>query len=276
MDTKEWIALVSLLEDDDEEVQSEIEKSIMQIGEPIIPYLERFWEQNGFNPTLQSKIENLIHDLQYSTFKNGILNWKNNGAQDLLEGIWWVAKYQFPELEKQHLENQLNQIYFDCWLQMRDEMHPYDIIKVINYILFDKYGFSGNTKNFHSPFNSMINHVLEVKKGNPISLCIIYLLVAQKLKIPIFGVNLPSLFVVQYQSPQISFYINVFNKGIVFGKEDIDTYLKQMNLEKREDFYIPCSNVAIIKRVLLNLMVSYKKNSDMEKMNEINMVYEKL
>ncbi len=64
----------------------------------------------------------------------------------------------------------------------------------------------------------MINQVLESKKGNPISLAAVYMLIAQKLKLPIFGVNLPNLFVLIYKSEELNFYINVFNRGVIFSK----------------------------------------------------------
>ncbi|SOE23939.1 Transglutaminase-like superfamily protein [Spirosomataceae bacterium TFI 002] len=269
-------ALVSLLDDSDEEVYAHVEERIKGLGDSIIPVLESHWEENSLNVTLQRKIELLIHEMQYGQFTNGLIKWKENGAQDILEGMWLVAKYQYPDLEFEKVKAEINQIYFDAWLLLRDEVHPHDAIKILNHIFFEKYGFTGNTKNFHSPANSMINQVVDVKKGNPISLCVIYMIVAQRLNLPVFGVNLPSLFILTYESPTVQFYINVFNKGLIFSKNDIDTYLKQMKVEPRKEFYKPCTNLEIIKRVLLNLIVSFKKNSDIEKVKEINFIFDKM
>jgi regulator of sirC expression with transglutaminase-like and TPR domain len=276
MEASEMKALVSLLDDTDQEVTSHVEQKIRGLGDLIIPVLESQWEENSLNPSLQRRIENLIHDMQYQSFAEGLFKWKEDGAQDLLEGMWLVAKYQYPDLEFEKIKKEINQIYFDAWLLMREEVHPHDAIKSLNHVVFEKYGFTGNTKNFHSPANSMINQVLEVKRGNPISLCVIYMIVAQRLNLPVFGVNLPSLFIVTYQSSLGQFYVNIFNKGLIFSKKDIDTYLKQMKIDPRDEFYQPCGNLEIIKRVLLNLIVSFKKNSDKEKVNEINYVFEKL
>ncbi|HXA01221.1 MAG TPA: transglutaminase-like domain-containing protein, partial [Cytophagaceae bacterium] len=129
--------------------------------------------------------------------------------------------------------------------------------------------FSANTKNFHSPANSMINVVLETKKGNPISLCVIYMLVAQKLKMPVYGVNLPNLFILTYKDKDSQFYINAFNKGLIFSKADIDNYISHLNLSQMEIFYEPCSNLEIIKRVLRNLVVSFEKIGDSQKVEEV-------
>jgi regulator of sirC expression with transglutaminase-like and TPR domain len=276
MKDNEIKALVSLLDDSDKEVAAIVEDKIRNLGDEVIPFLETHWEENSLNDSLQKRIEDLIHDLQYGNFATGLLDWKENRQHDLLEGMWLVSRYQYPDLEFQKIKNEINQIYFDTWLELRDDLHPFDIVKNINHIFFDKYKFTGNTKNYHSPSNSLISQVIESKRGNPISLCVIYLLIAQRLGQPIYGVNLPSLFVLTYKTPQIQFYINVFNRGIVFEKKDIDTFLKQLNLEPTDMFYEPCSNLEIIRRTLLNLTVSFKKNSEPEKVEEIKYIYEKL
>lgn len=276
METKEIKALVSLLDDDDYEVSTHVENTIKSLGYFAIPYLEQHWEEQSFNPVLQKKIEDLIHELQYSDFLKRLIDWKMSESQDLLEGLWIIASYQYPDLQIEKLRQEINLIYFDIWLQLKDELHPSDTVKILNSVFFDKYGFSANTKNFHSPSNSMINQVIESKKGNPISLCSVYLILAHKLNIPIFGVNLPSLFILTYKSESVQFYINVFNRGLVFTKTDIDTYLKQMNIEPQDTFYEPCSNFDIIYRTLLNLSFSFKKNADTEKSTEINQVLDLL
>jgi regulator of sirC expression with transglutaminase-like and TPR domain len=126
-------------------------------------------------------------------------------------------------------------------------------------VLFDQLKFGPNSKNFHAVNNSFINQVLSTKKGNPISLCIIYLWIAQKMGMPIYGVNLPNLFVLTYQQKGVQFYINVFNKGLIFSKTDIDNYIAQLNLTSNEMYYSPCTNIEIIRRVLRNLVMAYEK-----------------
>ena len=143
-------------------------------------------------------------------------------------------------------------------------------------ILFNKKKFRANTKNFHSPANSMINAVLESKKGNPITLCTIYLLIAQKLDIPIYGVNLPNLFILTFKNEATHFYINAFNKGLIFSKDDIDHYLEHLNIPPQDLFYEPCSHEDIIHRCLRNLVVSFEKLGDYHKSDEIKIILKKL
>jgi regulator of sirC expression with transglutaminase-like and TPR domain len=136
-------------------------------------------------------------------------------------------------------------------------------------VIFSKLKFSANTKNFHAPGNSMINVALESRKGNPITLCVIYLLVAQKLKMPVYGVNLPNLFILTYKSNDLQFYINAFNRGLIFSKTDIDNYISHLHINPMDIFYQPCSNLDIVKRALRNLIISFEKIGDHQKVEEV-------
>jgi regulator of sirC expression with transglutaminase-like and TPR domain len=132
--------------------------------------------------------------------------------------------------------------------------------------------------NHLDPQNSYLSQVLETKKGNQPSLAIIYSIIAQKLDIPVYGVNLPQHFILAYldESQQsefeggILFYINAFNKGFIFGRRDVDMFLKQLSLKFDKQFYEPCSNNEIIKRVIRNLISAYENLGSTEKVNEMN------
>jgi regulator of sirC expression with transglutaminase-like and TPR domain len=269
MKQSEIKALISLLDDEDYEVLNHVETKIRSMGDTVIPYLEDRWEESSLSPLMQKKLEDLIHDLQYNAFFDRLLNWRKNGSEDLLEGMWAIATYQYPELSIEKLRQDVEQIYYEVWLEIRDGMHPMDQIKTLNSVIFGKLKFGANTKHFHSASNSMLNIVIELKKGNPISLCVIYLLVAQKLNLPIWGVNLPNLFILTYKSGNMQFYINVFNRGLVFSRVDIDNYIAQYNFPQNEIFYQPCNNLDIIRRVLRNLTLAFEKVGDDDKVKEI-------
>jgi regulator of sirC expression with transglutaminase-like and TPR domain len=268
MDDNKIKALISLLDDEDVEIVAQVEKEIMSLGEIIIPYLETEWEHN-FNPLVQKRIEELIHTLHFDLLRSRLAKWKEDGGLDLLEGMWLIATFQYPDLTFAKIKADIEQIYYETWLELKNDQLPFDQVKTLNNVLFSNLKFSANTKNFHSPANSMINIVLETKKGNPISLCVIYMLVAQKLKMPVYGVNLPNLFILTYKDKDSQFYINAFNKGLIFSKADIDNYISHLNLSRMDIFYQPCSNLDIIKRVLRNLVVSFEKVGDSQKVEEV-------
>ncbi len=269
MNETEIKALVSLLDDDDSEVATLIEQEIKQRGDKIIPFLETEWEQSGLAPTVQKKIEDIIRSIQFERLSDRLLNWYHGGALDFLEGLWILNTFLYPDLEYAKLKEEIEQLYYEAWLEFRPDMHPVDQIKMLNHVFFNKLQFAPNTKSFHSANNSMLSVVLDGRKGNPISLCCIYMLIAQRLGMPLYGVNLPNLFVLTYKKDNVQFYINVFNKGLVFMKADIDHYIAQLKLKPVDTFFEPCTNLDIIKRVLRNLGVAFQKVGELEKLNEI-------
>ena len=268
MEDKEIKALISLLDDSDRQVADHVEGKIRSLGTKIIPYLEKEWEST-LNPDLQSRIENLIHDLQLVLLKERLMEWYHSPDRDLLTGMWIVASIQYPDLDLQKIRQDLEQIYYDVWITFTDEMNAMERIKALNSVLFSKHRFGANTRNFHSPGNSMINVVLESKKGNPITLCVIYMLVARKLKLPMHGVNLPNMFMLLYRDETHDFYINAFNRGLIFTRKDLENYVHEIQLTPQPSFFEPCANEDIIRRSLRNLVMAFDKIGEHARAEEV-------
>ena len=271
MTDNEIKALISLLDDEDKQIASHVEEKLLSLGSEAIPFLEHEWE-NNLNPAVQNRIEDMIHKLQYELLSDRLKEWYAGTEHDLLTGMWIIATYQYPDLELSKLKQEFEQIYYETWLEFRNDLFPIDRIKIINNILFNKLKFGANTKNFHSPGNSMLNVVLESRRGNPITLSIIYMLVAQKLKMPISGVNLPNLFVLLYKDETQQLYINPFNKGLIFSRQDIENYIKELHLAPQPSFFEPCTHIEIVRRSLRNLVMSFEKMGEHHKAEEVKLL----
>lgn len=270
-------ALVRLLDDPDEEVYQHVEKKLFEYGGEAIRFLESAWEQS-FDSLLQERIENIVHQIQFQTVKEDLKLWYLSGAFDLLQGALIINRYQYPDLDEQKIIIQLEEIKREIWLGLQYEMSSLEKVKLVNHVLYNQYGFGGNTKNHLDPQNSYLSQVLESKKGNQISLAIIYSTLAQKLDLPVYGINLPQHFILGYvdESKQdgnengVLFYINAFNRGNIFGKHDVDQFLRQLNLQAMPEYYKPCTNTDVIRRVLRNLISAYENAGATEKVKELN------
>lgn len=271
MEEKELKALISLLDDPDMDIFNQVEQHLITCGPEVIPMLEASWE-SSFDPLSQTRIENIIHKIQFELTQNNLQLWAMQNNDDLLEGLLIINRYQYPNLDEDAVHFQLAEIRRNAWFQLMYDMSPLEKVKLLNNIIFREFGLSGNTSNYHDPQNSFLHKVLETKKGNPISLACIYSIIAQKLDIPIYGINLPKHFIVAYideehESPL--FYINVFNRGQIMRHNDIYAFLKQLDLPPQAEYTLPCTNIAIVKRVLRNLTTAYDNLGNMEKKEEI-------
>src|SRR6195952_4943009 len=281
IDPVEINSMIRLLDDPDREIFEHIHDKLISYGSEAIGYLESAWEQ-AFDPIQAERIANLVHEIQFGIVKEELKLWYQGGAFDLLQGVLTINKYQYPDLDEQKVINQIEAIKRDIWLQMIYDSSAAEQVKLINHVFYNIHGFSGNTTNHQDPQNSYLNQVLDTKKGNQISLAIIYSIIAQKLDIPVYGVNLPQHFILAYVDETmeteyesgILFYINAFNKGFIFGRRDVDMFLKQLNLKADKQFYEPCSNADIVTRVLRNLISAYENLGSAEKVKELNELLE--
>jgi len=98
---------------------------------------------------------------------------------------------------------------------------------------------------------------------------------------PVYGVNLPKNFILVHLDSELSkdtcephkcpalFYINPINKGAIIGKREIEIFLKQQKISFLDNYFAPCSNRDIVRKMLDNLRFSYDSIGQNEKKMEI-------
>ena len=277
---KELGALISLLDEPDNRMFDQIKEKIFTYGIDAVPSLENAWE-NSFDNLIQQRIENIIHKIQFDNLFVELKKWSQNNYKDLLHGFILLSQYQYPDLDKGKITKQISQIIQDIWLELNNYLTALEKIKVINHILFDIHKFTSNKSNIYTPENFFINNLLESKKSNPISLGMLYIIIAQSLKMPVYGVNLPKHFILAYsdeiknekfivvKKDEVLFYINPFNKGAVFTRKEIELFLKQLSLKPDKKYFNPCDNITIAKRFINELLTSYEKLGHQDKIYEL-------
>jgi hypothetical protein len=236
---KELSALITLLDDPDKEVYRHVTDKLISFGTSIIPSLEDAWEKT-FDPGLHNRLEELIHVIQFETLLKDAHHWAQDNSDDLLRGALLVSKFQYPDIDVSTVTSKIDKLSKEIWLEMNYDLTPLEQANVFNHVLYTLSGFSGNTTNIHDPHNAYLNIVLDTRKGNAISLSILYLILAEKIQMPVYGINLPQHFVLSYHKDLIDrsesdqkikgsilFYINPFNKGIIFSRDDIYTLSKE-------------------------------------------------
>jgi regulator of sirC expression with transglutaminase-like and TPR domain len=279
MNRNEIKAIIALLDDPDKEVLAAITDNLMKRGQEVVPDLERAWETTP-DEKLQARLENLIQDIQFNTVCDDLREWVCTGCEYILEGAFHVARFQYPDLSISRINEQIENYRKDIWIELNSNLTALEKVKIFNYILFDLHKLSRNNADFYSPQNSYINQVLETRKGNPISLSIVYLSIAWKLGLPIYGVNLPKNFILAYMDEykpagsaydeeDVLFYINPYNKGAVLGRREIDYFITQQQIKPQPSFFMPCSNRDIIIRLINNLIMSYEKLGYMQKITRL-------
>ena len=128
----------------------------------------------------------------------------------------------------------------------------------------------------------ILSNILRIQKGNPLSLGLLYLIVAQSVNLPVFGVNLPTHFILVYMDDFISlkeakdytrdevlFYLNPFNKGALFRSSEVALFLKQLKIKESPEFFLPGDNLTIIRRLMEEMIVVHLENKNQDKAKEL-------
>ncbi|MCX6245703.1 MAG: transglutaminase-like domain-containing protein [Bacteroidetes bacterium] len=264
-ENKELNALIHLLDEPDEKAYDSIREKINSFGKEALPYLERALEVS-FEPFIHERAGEIIRDIQRGELHAEFTAWINSSSSDLLKGYLLVTRSQYPELSEESVTIQVEQMKMDAWLELNDNLTGLENVKVLNHIFYHVHNFDGNKINLFAPQNFYLNTFLETRKGSALSLGMLYIIIARKLNIPIFGVNLPQHFILAYVSEfageqpildDVLFYINPFNRGAVFTKREIELFIRQLKITPDMSFFAPCSNIDIIKRLISNLIHSY-------------------
>jgi len=279
-DMNELKALISLVDEPDNTLFEQVSQRIHAYGMEAIQALEDAWE-NTFDDNIQQRIIAIIHNIQQEHLYTELNNWANFGYTDLLKGFILVTKFQYPDLDTDQVTREVGRIIQEVWLELNNNLTALEKIKVINHVLYDINKFSGNTTNIQSPENFYIKNLLDSHKGNPLSLGMFYVLIAQSLKIPVYGVDLPKHFILAYADEvfegdkklkldeEVMFYLNPFNKGAVFTRNEIELYIKQINIESRDTYFKPCSNTTMIHRMISGLIEAYTQLDNKQKAEEL-------
>lgn len=136
-----------------------------------------------------------------------------SGEGNLDEAALEIARFEYPELDLAANLLQLDSLARELRGRVADLSDGPEFVLAARKFLFHELGFHGNEVDYYSPRNSCLNHVLERRTGIPITLSVLYLEIARRLEMPVFGVGLPRHFVVEYNDGTFSTYIDPFHDG---------------------------------------------------------------
>ena len=275
---KEIRALVSLLDEPNEENYNSISSKVLAYGMKAIPFLEEASEISEEKEHIES-IQLLINEIYFKDTYKSLSDWSDDDDSNLINAFLTISRMLNPEVDIEKYLSEFSIIRKDVWLELNDNLTALEKIRVLNHIIYEYHMFSGqrspngNKLKLYSP-----DHLFDNKKGNSLSLGILYLAVAQNLNIPVYGVDLPGHFVLSYldekldlssskvhSQEEVLFYLNAMNKGAVFTKNEIESFVLQMNIMPEPSHFAPCSNKTIIKRLLKEVSLEVKLSGDENK-----------
>jgi regulator of sirC expression with transglutaminase-like and TPR domain len=259
---REYRALVSLLADDDVKVLHTIWEHLLEVGPPALAYLREASEDSDPRTRIRAR-----HIMSRIVLEDLEKQFQALAAHDdrhfsLEDGVYTIARIEYPELDREAFRRKLDDLANALQERLEGVDDPEEVVRAINHYLYEELKFTGNSADYYNPDNSFMNRVLEKRTGIPISLCALYLLLAERLKLPVKGVGLPGHFLVKYQSGRREIYIDPYNGGRLLTHRDCIQYLTGAGYYLKKEYIAPASKREIVIRMLRNLVLIYSKQQD--------------
>jgi hypothetical protein len=277
-------SLITLLDDPDDSVFNVVLEEILKEDISIVDHLEHIWE-TSLDILVQKRIELIIQKIQLNDTTTKIRNWANQDTIDLFEGFFLISRHHYPELKLKPIQVQMDKIRKDVWLEYRNSLTSLEKVTILNHIFFDHYKFEVDQLNPNSPQNCFINRVLDLRKGNPVSIAIVYTLVARSLDLPVHYIDFQTNPLIGYFDKEIArivqgedykhavlFFINPSNNGAIIGPKEVDYLQNTHELPDRKKLTEPCPDRIVIKRLVEKLVIAYQElgiENKAQYMNEI-------
>jgi len=252
-------ALIKLLADEDQAVYQTIRDKIRSYGPQATEWLRPHTLSR--DPVLRRRALEIVRYFDRQGADNRFLGFclQHGEEFDLEQGAWLLAQTQYPEINSEAYQALLDSFAAELRERVDFGAEPRQVLTAVNHYLFQELGFVGNSANYYDPENSYLNRVVDRRTGNPINLCLVYLLVARRLRLPIVGIGLPGHFVCRYQSSASELYVDAFNRGAFLAKADCVQYLVRAHYNIRDQYLAPLSPRRFLLRICANLHQIYQQ-----------------
>ncbi|HZL44710.1 MAG TPA: transglutaminase-like domain-containing protein [Opitutaceae bacterium] len=248
-------AFRALLDDTTPVVRAALVSEFARRSALVVPFLQEI--VRGQNRPLAWHAAWFLHELKFSDPVAEFKGFIRSLNYELETGSLLLSRIHAPELDVGACCATFDEIAARCRELMVEPSSARDKCRVLNRVLFHEYGFGGNVEHYADPLNSFIDEVLARRKGLPITLSIIYVLVAQRVGLTLEPVGLPGHFVVGSFLEATPFFIDPFEQGAFRTPAELFAVLRQHHLTPTISDLAPTPVREVLCRCCRNLSSHY-------------------
>ncbi len=249
--SRDLLALERLLDDPSPVVQGAVLERVRRSGTSGMRWLRGL----ATHPELGVSARSLLRRLGTpEAAALGFLATVQDPATGLEEGFLALDRILAPELKDTAYETELARLAG----RVRElSVTPTDIrsrLKILGRVMFGEAGYRGADDTADQPESSLLSHVIERRRGNPLSLCALYLMIARRTGLELSPVSVPGRFMVGWFGDDVPVYVDVFAGGAFRTRDEIRLALRENDLpdfgpalepaDKREMLARACRNLA--------------------------------
>ena len=265
-------ALIHLLGDDDIDIRSQVWGHLEKLGKEALESAEAAAEASD-DPEVKRQAGRFALEYHRREVFKEWLQFCRGPAPDLETGALLIARSEYPELDPGVCSRALDE--FAGALDSRSETAAGVDARLASLVelLSKDAGFKGNEEGYYEADNSYLNRILETKLGIPISLSVLYLLVARRCGLSLHGVALPGHFILKFDSAetgkQAEKFLDPFHGGRLLTVRECVELLESSGESFRDELLEAVDDRVILCRMLGNLLNIYHGGSDRRRMNRV-------
>lgn len=261
--TKEERAWIRLLDDQSSHVRSVLLQRIKDEGEQGLLFLKRVEEEFYRDYSVLRAARSFMYELQSCDRVDMFRNFIRSFSYELETGCLMMERVIYPQLSYEVYDQFLEQISSRVQELLSSPMESSEACRILSRVFFHEFEFRGDVEDFYNPENSFLSRVIERRKGIPISLSCLYLLVADRCNIPLRPVSLPGKFMLgNFQYGKEPFFVDVFDGGVLRDQKSVFSLLRAYEIEPSDVHLSPCNTGEVLVRMCRNLACHYEMRSD--------------
>lgn len=247
--------LLSLLTDDSEGVRDKVTEHLKKLGPEGLKILAT--ARGHADPTVRDQAIKLRRALAIE-WSSSVLEEQSEAAEpDLLTYHLHLSVLDDPDIEVSHLEAQIADLRRTARERLTGATTLIEKAQALSEYLCGEVGFIGDGDNYDDLRNSYLHHVLERRKGIPISLSAIYLLVGRAAGLRMSGVGMPCQFLVRIESEDDDLLIDPYGGGRILDHDNTKALLSGFEPRLRKEYLRSVTDRALLTRALANLIRVY-------------------
>ncbi|MCF7804498.1 MAG: hypothetical protein K9N46_09670 [Candidatus Marinimicrobia bacterium] len=278
MSDSELQALIDLL--DDEQVYSDVRQRLLEYGNNAIPYLENVVEERDEDRIGQATL--ILREIHQQEFESKWINTlqRYQGRElDLEEMTWLIARIGYPAVDVDFYTGKIDELAKHTEQRIQPTDSEIDKVRRLVGVVSNTFGYTGNTADYYEVDNIFLNRLLDRKVGLPISLSVLYLLVARRVDIPLAGVGIPGHFMLKFTGgagETSEPYVDPFYAGRMLGRAAVQRFCIRTGAGFREYYLEPVTDTDIVERMLRIMVMRFtraEKNSQLRRMHTLLRLY---
>ena len=208
-----------------------------------------------------------LREFHYRQIEIAFSDWSLSSVDDvdLEDACFLLASFGNPlenmELKKDELLNMENHLR----RHLKGISKADAIVEEFVEYLHGELRFDGERDKYYDAQNSYLNRVLERRRGIPISLSALYLILAGRLGLPFYGVGMPGHFIVKYQGDEQPIFLDPFDRGKRLSVGDCAAIVRSLGYHFDMRFLQETPPRRIVERMLNNLLGIFKRDEEDEK-----------